>query len=460
MTAARTLVALVFGLLWSALAQGAAAGPPGQLAVRWDCYLAELSVECGELESAFFQAVPILERAEQTAALLVTVRGFAITGGDEFTLSVTSPDGRDYLVLTDRVPSTFSLEAGGRGGGADTGGGGGRGTGGGDGNARAHGANVVIVRLVADLQRAVTPFLSLERAVSVEEGRMTLVLRSPSLGPAQARADDSSAPWYLSPSLVMNLAQTALLQVSAAGNLESNWSTPEHRLLSQAAASYSFISSPAPNEATASQSYGSANASLSATGVKVLSGGLSVGNTAIIAVAPERNQQLRLASFTGLEWVLLPFLATNAGNVGARYVIGGEHQQYVHLTERKRFEESFLRHQALLFAAWHFERLDVSAALSASSLVDDLTFSDISAAGSVSWRVWNDLSVTLTGSASFRNALINKPDNLNELDPLERFVGGGNFGALTYTTRLSILYAIGNSLLLRQDQRWSNGAEP
>jgi hypothetical protein len=187
--------------------------------------------------------------------------------------------------------------------------------------------------------------------------------------------------------------------------------------------------------------------------------GLSVGVTARAQHAPEQNLLFRASLYGGLEWVLVPFLETRGANLGVRYQLGAEHQEYVRTNVRLRFEENVLRHRAVAFATWHLPRFDVSTALQASSLLKDAIYSDVAGTVGVAWRLVDDVSIVATASASYRNALLNAPDNLNDLDPLERFTGGGNYGAVNFAGSLSFVYVLGNSVLLRQDQRFNNVVE-
>ncbi len=397
----------------------------------------------------------------------MVLRSTPFTGGVEYSIDITGADGREHVGIVDRVPSTFSDATvgngsgggGGLGGGADTGGGGGQGTGGGSGRGRVSRSAVVVLRLVADLQRAIVPFLSADHPAVVDDDGMTLSLKDPAFTPGQARVEDRAARWFASPTFSGDVSQTALLRIQGRAQLDANWSNPLFRVFGTSWAGFTFLSAPGPREKDPAQTFGYAIDGLDVTGASVLGGGWSVGVEGRVTQAPDQNWLLRASGYTGVEWVLVPFLATNGGNVGVRYVIGTEHQEYVHENVEKSFEGNFLRHRLVAFGVWHFERVDLSASLAGSSIVKDFTYSDVSAAASVAWRVVNDLSVSLSTTASYRNALVNAPDNLNELDPLERFVGGGNFGAVNYTASLSLVYVLGNSLLERQDQRWSNGTE-
>jgi hypothetical protein len=459
--------------------------PPGTTAptatqalpATWDCFVDDGAVDCAQLEAAFFAAVPLLARAGQATSpgpgdegerIALGVRSVVFDGGVEYRLTATR--GADRVALVDRVPTTFSDDVagdadngsgggGGLGGAADTGGGGGSGSGGGDGRGRLRRGNLVVVRLVGVLQRAVAPLLALERPAVVEGGALVLRLRDPSTTAGQARNDDVTVPWYVSPTVSADVAQTALLRMQGRAQVDANWSTSSWRLLATAATGGVWLQAPAPREGDPPQEFGYATALGELTGVATLVDGLSVGVSTRIQHAPEQNLLLRANAYSGVEWVLVPFLETRGANVGVRYQLGAEHHEYVRQNVRLRFEENVLRHRGVAFATWHLPRFDVSAAVQASSLLKDPTYSDVAGNVGLAWRVVNDVSIVVTGSVSYRNALLNAPDNLNDLDPLERFVGGGNYGAVNFGASLAFVYVLGNSVLLRQDQRFANVVE-
>jgi hypothetical protein len=112
------------------------------------------------------------------------------------------------------------------------------------------------------------------------------------------------------------------------------------------------------------------------------------------------------------------------------------------------------RLQASVRGVWHFNRVDLEGRVTAQSPVWDLNFVSVSGFGSVTWRVIDDLSFSLSGEISYRNVLLNEPKDFTQLHPLEQFYGGGAYGDVTFWSSLSVQYVFGNSVLNRQDQRW------
>ena len=137
-----------------------------------------------------------------------------------------------------------------------------------------------------------------------------------------------------------------------------------------------------------------------------------------------------------------------------RYEIGAEHQDYVYETVLLKTTYDYLRHRLKLFGGWHFARVDVNGGVTAQSVVNDLAFSSISGDAGLTWRILDDFSLELSGNASYRAGLVNEPKDLTQLHPLEQFYGGGAYGDVTYSVSVGLEYVFGNSLLLRQDQRW------
>jgi hypothetical protein len=186
-----------------------------------------------------------------------------------------------------------------------------------------------------------------------------------------------------------------------------------------------------------------------------LIGGFSLGANAYVMHEPQNNYRLLAGTWVGAEWVLVPFLKTDEGNFGVQYVIGPEHHEYVLPNVLLLTRYDYLRHRLRVFGAWHFSRVDVDGRISASSHVTDIRFSSVSGGGSVTWRLFDTLAFSLNGEVSYRNALLNQPKDEGQENPLAKFFGGGGYSDVTFWTWAGIEYTFGNSLLRRQDQRWS-----
>jgi hypothetical protein len=155
-----------------------------------------------------------------------------------------------------------------------------------------------------------------------------------------------------------------------------------------------------------------------------------------------------------VEWVLVPFLKTDEGNIGAQYVMGAEHYDFVYETTQHLHELDWLRHRLSVFGTWHFSTVDVNGNLTYAGMVNNVHFSSFSASAGLTWHLLDDLSATAAGDVSYRLGLVNEPLDEDQLPPLAQFYGGSAFGDVTFDFAVSITYVFGNSLLLHQDQRW------
>ncbi len=406
-----------------------AAPAQAALDVAWDCYLTSSSVSCDRLAQAFFSGSAFARSAADAADpnnpnspdTSVHVRAIDNADGTAFRIDVHGKDGSTFT-LEDRVPRGFSDDA-------------------------------VLLRLVGDLHKGTAHLFSLDQPGTSDGDALVLRLRDPDAGPRQARKDDEQTGWYVAPSLGFNANAYGVTQLSAYGNVEVNWSNPAWRLHGYGWSHYRFVhlddGSDDPED-----TYQNFNLGTDGTVVRTLGAGFAVGANAYVMREPQENYLLRGGTQVGVEWMLSPFLKTDEANVGVRYEIGAEHHEYVYETVLLRRSLDELRHRARVFGAWHFSRVDLNGGLTAQSVVDDLNYSSISANGGLTWRILDDLSLQVQGELSYRNGLLNEPKDQSQLPPLEAFYGGGSYGDVTYWSWVGLEYVFGNSLLLRQDQRW------
>lgn len=395
------------------------------LDVAWDCYLPSGQVGCSTLETAVFSNgayVRALDEATQEASL--SVRAAPVAGGVAYTFAVVGAKGGTFTFV-DRVPSGFSHDA-------------------------------VLVRLVGDVQKVTAHLFALDEPGAFKDGALTLKLRDPDEGPRTARSDDEDTRWFVAPSLNFNGERFGIFSVNASANIDVNWSHPDWRVKADAWTSYRLvIADPSgdPNEDPADLRYENFDVGTDASVIRSW-GGFSLAANGYAIRDPRSNFALRSGTNVGAEWVLVPFLKTDEGNVGLQYTFGPERQDYVYESILHNTTLTYLRHRARVFGAWHFQRVDVEGSTAFQAHVLDVRFSSVSAYGSVTWRVLDDLSLGMKGEVSFRNALLNEPLDTSQLHPLEAFYGGGAYGDVTYWSWVGVTYTFGNSLLARQDQRW------
>jgi len=409
--------ALAVVALTTALSPAARALP-----VHFDCFFPDVRGDCRELETALISTMAVLERGDREGAtIVIAVRGVAVDAGVRYDVSVQGRvNGSDVAVaVSDRVPDALPDDA-------------------------------ALVRQLNLLQRAVSPALALETSARTEGGAVTLRLRDPLAAPlAQARPDAaSSTGWYVRPNVSLDWSVATTEQLFVFGGGRVNYSDETWRLVSDVFAGYRRVD----DKDLGSPPFEARFLGHESQLVHSLGAGFSVRATLLQAHDSNDNQLFTSRPFVGLEWIRMPFLASDTSNFGVRYQLGGEHVLLLEENLNGRLQESFLLHDASAFVSWHFDRVDVELEGAFRSILDDIAFSRLSAEGSVVWRITDELNVALTGSAAYRNKLINAPAELSD-DPLEQ-IFGGNFGALATNVSVSVAYTFGNALLDRQDRRW------
>lgn len=392
------------------------------LTVAWDCYLPDDRIACTTLQVAHFSALPFLVQTSfEEADVLIRVRSQKVPTGRAYVLAFEGKRDHPSFVIEDRVLDTIQAQG-------------------------------LLLRLVADLQRGMAPYLALESPGSSDEsGAITLRLRDPAAGPVKASGGDKTTRWYVAPSINAEASLDSISRVSVLATVLANWSSKDWRLRANFGANYRRFA--LDEEGQEPLSWDVLSVWNQTTIAHTIWRGLSVGTTTIVAHDPPDNQLFTIRPLFGFEWVLKPYLETDESNVGVRYVFGGEHVRFWRTNLQRLDQQSFLLHDLAAFVRWHFERVDAQLTVSGRSIVDDLQYSSVSAAGSVTWRITDDLWLTGSGDASIRNRLINTPLRPPD-NPLEQIFSGRNFGTFAYSTSLSLTYAFGNSLLDSQDQRW------
>jgi len=69
-------------------------------------------------------------------------------------------------------------------------------------------------------------------------------------------------------------------------------------------------------------------------------------------------------------------------------------------------------------------------------------------------RIADGLQLAVGGQLLYRGGAIHMPADPSEIDPIATAAIGSDFGEITVQTEVSLTWAIGNSLLPSQDQRW------
>jgi hypothetical protein len=315
---------------------------------------------------------------------------------------------------------------------------------------RAITATGALTILEADIQRGLAPYLESVAAATTQSGTTTLSLRDPTSRSAGESSGDSSL-WYASLGGSGGLVSGTTSTLTMSGATEVNYSAPRWRfnLRTQESLTRVQVQFGQNQEQTAVATTFKGRALLARNVSEHWS--LAVSSTYLHDSA--NNLTIDARAEGGIEWDLVPILATNDHSLGFRYAVGAEEQRYDETNLLGRYRSTFAEHLAGAYLTWHFTTLDVSADLYATSIVDNLRFATVSSDVSLTWRLTDRFALSLSANASYRQALLNQPMAAPDTG-LSQYVAGGNYAALTYGSTIAFLYTLGNAGLSRQDQRW------
>jgi hypothetical protein len=317
-----------------------AAASRASVDVAWDCYLQAGPVACSALEQAFFSS-GLYGRGEpiDPNAAHLSIRAAPQADGVAYSIDIKSPT----LTLTfiDRVPSTLQGDA-------------------------------VLLRLVTGAQKATASLFAADApATSGDDGAFHLALRDPAATLHAAKVDEATR-WYIAPELSAGASREGVTNVNGRGALEVSWSHPAWRIHGWGWSNYRLVlaepvaaAEDGLEEDARALRYESFDIGTDWTVARSLveiDDGLSLAGQGNIEHEPQNNWDLRANTYVGAEWVLVPFLQNDGGNVGVQYVIGAEFQRYVLPNVLNKNEHYFMRHRLSVFGRWHFARVDWRAA--------------------------------------------------------------------------------------------------
>jgi hypothetical protein len=437
--AARSRLAIASSLVFAAVVL-APAGASAELRVRWDCYLPNASVDCALLETSLTSKVPFLKvvSGRGDADVAITLTSVPAESSTRFKCDLVGKRRDGYLTevhTSDKIPSSIDPAT-------------------------------ATVRIMTKLERGLDDFMDQKVASEVENGVLTIRVMDPVRLPFAGRPEQSGVKWYVSPALGTYLSDVSGVGVNASGNasLAFNYSERSWRVQQSIGASYSRQSQPVPGTGeTASVSFAGGTASNVISRSLTSDDRWSVGLLMAAEKNPQANYTMRANGSVGLEFDLVPRQTVNQRNFGFRCAIGPELEHYDATNIEGLGEQAVGRQFCDLFLSWHLPEVDVWAALSETTILDDFDYRSVSGSVSATWRLTDNFTFSPWVGVQQINKAINQaePSNVTYADPrqeIEASLLSAAQGAYTapfgVQSGLSLRYLFGNGSLSLEDQRW------
>jgi len=177
---------------------------------------------------------------------------------------------------------------------------------------------------------------------------------------------------------------------------------------------------------------------------------------------PQGNYRYRGNASIGVEFDLVPKQTVDQRNIGFRCALGPEAQRYDALNIVGKSQAVVGRQFCDAFVSWHFQPIDVSATLSETTL-QDVSYRAVSASGSITWRITDNLLVSpwinlqqinkaLDEAAPVTTVYANPQQELEA--SLLATVQSGYTAPFGVQSGLTLRYVFGNGSLATEDQRW------
>lgn len=410
----------VMKMFFNALLLLTATSASADLNVKFDCYLPSGPVDCQSLRTSYFSTMTFLKAVDddKNAYLTVQVRTLPADPRSVRYILVFNGAGEapDFSLIED-IPTTISSDA-------------------------------ILQKVLINLQKGTGPYLSVEQMGQTGEDGLFVLKYSI---PGDKKNTRPTTGWYQNTSISGNVSSGDSDYINGSLSTGVNYSDPSWRFKAGASANYQKIT----------VRYGGNEENLEVVSfngktliARTVDKGWSVAALVRAGYEPAGNLDFNGEAGVGLAWDLVPFMKGNDNSFGVKYLVGVTHQNYVDPNVLDEMSKTFVAHGAELYFSWHFDRLDLTAGLGASSIINDYRFARVGGSMGATWRITDRLNASLSFDAGYRRAIINAPKEENAENGLEQFFAGGNYANFTYSTMLSLGYIFGNSALDRQDQRW------
>ena len=427
--ARRTLgVVLGVGVLGVGAFVGGTARADAPLRVRWDCYLEDAAVDCNALANAYAEATPGVVIDADHADLDVLVRSTEIAPRRRYVVEVRSAAAHgasSARASTDRLQLVRDV-------------------------ASTRGEDQTLLDVLALLQRATLPFLEIGAPGRVEDGVLTLRAGAPNASSSAPASEPST--WFFRPTLSGQIVSAGVRVYGLGGGLELSRSTPRHRVRLVGDASYRYVDFTLPSGESLRGGLVRAGGSL--VGARSLGRGVSVAVLGNAQRQPQNNLALRADLGLGLEWLRVPFLATDGTNFGVRYRIRATHDLYVVESAQGHETRTYPHHTLGVVGLAHYDAIDLALDVALGAPLLEPSLWDVRGNASVTFRVAGALEIGVGATFVIRGGAIHQPGDRSALDPVATLLAGSDFGRLTVEAELSLAYTFGNGALRTEDRRW------
>ncbi len=388
-------------------------------ALSVDCYLTAADPGCPEVRRALVDSLPGLSLVDGPAPVAIRLRELPTPNGRRFVadFSGTPVDASDHVAfqLVSVVPTTA-------------------------------GSDRITALVIGLLQRGLVPFLAMESPGAVTDGALTLVVS----GGGEARTERPTRPWYLRPQISASGFAGGVRVVEFGAGLEANYSTDAWRFRLNGTFDYRYLDLRIGDTRLRGGYFAADGSSVLA---RRLRGGWSAALRLGAQRRPQDNLDARVRGGLGLEWVLAPRQQANETNVGFRLLYDVVHDRFSTENQDSDLTHLYQRPGATLFGRVHGKRIDFELTASGDLLLDRPDLWSVSGEAEVAIRLGDGVQLALSVGAILRGGAINAPLDSSMLDPVAS-TNGSSFGRLTLYGDVSLSWAIGNSLLAVQDQRW------
>lgn len=398
------------------------ASASAEMPAAFDCYLVPGEPTCQDLRRAFGESVPGLALDADDPELTVTLRDSEVALGRRYLARFAGrPRGSDEAArfeLTAFVPESA-------------------------------GHDRAIALVIALLQRGAVPFLEVRAPGTAEDGALHIEARATDA--AEGTDDDDPSPWYLRPRLSGGYVNAGLEVVNVGAGLELSYSDPEWRWRVDGSATYRYLDVDLGDSTLVGDFL---SWSARSTFARSFGAGFSAAIFGGARSEPNNNLSLRGDAGVGVEWVLAPFLAANETNIGARVAMIGYADRYVTANQEARASRVFAEPAVTVFGRVHTRPFDLEVAATAGTLLDRPELWHVGGELTATVRIADGLQLSVGGELLYRGGAIHMPADPSQIDPVATTAAGSDFGEITVQTEVALTWAIGNSLLPSQDQRW------
>lgn len=396
----------------------------GALRVYFDCYL-NTNVNCQDLAKSFFTAEPFAVRSNgKLADVTIEVRAWSLPNGmEQYELTFNGAGKLPSFKLHDeefQLRSSFSAQS-------------------------------KIQSLTEYLIFGMGPFRKIVSYKSDPSGAFVVTYKMRGNGVPPTKKNET--PVFVSVGGEGNVRSQGNFDISASSWGQIGYDTRKWLMMADAGFNYRYVSG--------QTAQGKSSATAFSVGGSMLVAHSVAEHWSVMVLAREGHNTLsnfdaRTQLHAGIEYELIPFLDKNDNAFTVSYIVGGNHENYVTPTIDDRLERYMATHAFSVYYVRHItDVLDVTAAVAATSLVDQPKRFAVGAQATLKFYVTNALTFNLSGNVGYKNNVLNAPKEQDTNNPAFIFIGGMSaVEPVTYQLNMGFTYTWGANLIRQKDTRW------